>query len=407
MQSALRHDQTNGRLTTANGRRRLQASLLLTLAVAGLVTGCNTLQTATFILPEYQSIKLDTGLKRLIPDIGPIEAPAFSHDASRIAFEVEDYRDPWLPYEIHSIAFSQKDGAGQWTTPTTIFHGRYKPFWGRMDTAVQPSFDADGRHLFITHVSFNSGFGIPWVNTLRSTIERIPLADSPGQILIDHTDWGHHPNELLQHARVSPDGRFLAFYTKEHEQGQGVYLLDLKTKAKFRLSHTLDKHPTWSSDGRRIYFHHVEGGQRGRLKSASHGVERSVLGFFDMNFVDGRLVDWRRRLMDPMTDGEYVYHKHVTEVPGTGLLVFHGKVKPTGKKRLMVRTTDPGSEVFVLKPRWQGHKLAAAKHPCSSFEQQNVAFVARAKGEKTYRLLLDLTPAAIEEIRQAVIAHGE
>ncbi len=384
-----------------------RTGVLFVLTVTGFVAGCRTEQAVTFILPKYQSIKLNTGLERLIPDIGPIEAPTFSHDASRVALEVEDYRDPWLPYEIHSIAVSRKDEAGHWAVPTTVFSGRYKPFWGRMHTAVQPSFDADGQHLFITHVSFDSGLGIPWVNTLRSTIERIPLTDSPGLELVDHADWGHEPNELLQHARVSPDGRWLTFYTKEHERDQGVYLLDLKTKAKFRLSHTLDKHPTWSPDGRRIYFHHVEGGRRGRLKSASHGVERSVLGFFEMDFVDGRLVNWRRRLMDPMNDGEYIYHKHVTEVPGTSLLIFHGQLKPTGRKRLMVRTIEPRSQVFVLKPRWQGHKLAAAKHPCSSFEEKDVAFVARAKGEKTYRLLLDLTPTAIEEIGQAVFARGK
>jgi len=56
------------------------------------------------------------------------------------------------------------------------------------------------------------------------------FAESPTVIsLIDHHHWGFDATELIQHARVSPDGRWLTFYLRVFDATQGIHLLDLRT----------------------------------------------------------------------------------------------------------------------------------------------------------------------------------
>ena len=124
-------------------------------------------------------------------------------------------------------------------------------------------------------------------------------------------------------------------------------------------------------------------------------------GVIDLRFEGDRLAGWDRHLMDAPGEG-FIYHKHPAEVKGRGLLFFHGRLEPDGKLKLMVRSTEPGSEVYVVKPYWKGKPLKAAKHPCSSFEVANLVFIAKCKGEKAYRLMLSLTEEALANVQRVV-----
>jgi len=373
-------------------------------ATIPLAAGCVEPPQIEWICDEPPVIDLPDGAVQIVPKITGWDSPVLSSDGNRLAVQVEVYGDPVLPYEIFSLGVTEKDASGTWQPVAIVRQGIYRKYLGRMTQPVQPCFDHTGDFLYLTQIEFESFLSIPSVSTLRSWIERIPWRGGDAERVVEHADWDMKPTELLQHARLSPDGRWLTFYTRVHPRNQGCYLLDLKTNEHFRLSDQHDKHPTWDPNGRRIWFHHASGGKRHRFDFFASGVERAVIGYFDLTFENGQLIEWKRHLMDELDD-RFIYHKHPTIVAGTDLLFFHGDLKPDGKKKLMVRKAGPGSEVFVVKPTCEGKKLKAAKHPCSSFEKADLVFIAKPKGEKTYSLLLALTDEAIEKIRR--IVNGE
>ncbi len=364
--------------------------------------GCSVSRTERFADRVLPVIELPDGAIEIVSDTEEIESPALSPDGRRVAVQVVEYRHRWLPYEVCSIAVSELHEVNHWSPLEIIRWGKHQPYLGRMELPVQPSFDETGEHLLLTHIEFQSGLGIPWISTTRSWVERIPWNGGVAKREIEYRDWHLAPTELLQHARISPDGVWLVFYTRERIRDQGVYLLNRRTGKHYRLCDQRDKHPTWDPTGRRIYFHHVEGGKRRRFDPFARGTERSVLGFFDLRIEQERLLGYERHLMDEMGD-EYFYDKHPTEVAGTGLLFFHGRKHPGGKMKLMVRAVTPGSQVYIVKPRLNGKVLKAAKHACSSYRMANLVFVGKVKGERTYRMLLSLTGEAMDLIRSAVL----
>ncbi len=379
----------------------MRERLVMALTLLPVLAGCAHAGAPAFVHPDVPVIDLPDGAVEILPGTGVLDSPVLSPDGKRLAVQVEIYRDPALPYEVYSIAVAEQDASGKWQKAEIIQNGVYKKFLGRMEMPIQPSFDETGERIVLTQIRFDSGLSIPWAHTMRSWVERIPWKGGPAERLIEHGDWGMQPTELLQHARVSPDGRWLTFYTRVHEPTQGVHLLDLRTGAHHRLSTTHDKHPTWSPDGRRIYFHTAVGGKRHRFDLFASGEERAVLGFFELKIENDKLVGWERRLYDELGD-RFIYHKHPSEVAGTGLLFFHGRLEPDGNMKLMVRSTEPGSAPFVVRPKWQSKNLKAAKHPCSSFKQADLIFIAKPKKEKKYRLLMSLTPDALKKVGKMV-----
>jgi len=370
---------------------------ILPLALAVLALGCASHRTGDLRFPDVPVIDLAAGAVEILPGTGVLDSPVLSADGNRLAVQVEVYEDPLLPYEIYSLGVAEKDDSGTWRPVEIVRKGVYRRFLGHMEMPVQPSFDETGERIVLTQIEFDSVLRIPWRPSVRSWVERIPWKGGTPEPLVEYWDWAMKPTELLQHARVSPDGRWLTFYTRVHEHTQGVYLLDLRTGQHYRLSDRHDKHPTWSPDGRRIYFHTTFGGKRHRFDFFARGIERSILGFFELDFADGELVRWHRRLLDD-ADDRFIYHKHPTEVAGTGLLFFHGRLDPDGNMKLMVRLAEPGSDVFVVRPRWNEKAVKAAKHPCSSHQVADLVFIAKPKGEKDYRLMMALTDEALKLI---------
>ncbi len=373
---------------------------VLGCAPLALLAGCVGEGQPAFSIEELPVIDLPDAVEVLRAP-APLDSPVLSNDGRRLAVQVLIYEDPFLPYEIFDLGVAERSASGKWSPLAIVDHGRYVPLLGHMHMPVQPAFDAGGSRLYLTRIHFDSILSIPLYWSLRSWVEKTPWRGGPPERVVKHTDWGLKATELIQHARLSPDGRWLTFYTRVHAATQGVYLLDLGSGEQYRLSDQHDKHPTWSPDGRRIYFHHALGGKRHRFDFFGAGVERSVLGWFDLDFSGGALKSWRRVLMDEL-DGTFVYHKHPAILPGTDLVFFHGEKKPGGDKHLMVRRAVPGSPVYVLEPRWRGEKLEEAKHPCASFETRDLIFIAKPKGGKEYDLLLGLTEQALRTVQEQV-----
>jgi hypothetical protein len=371
-----------------------------TAALLAILVGCAE-QQAVFRIDDLPVIKLPGGAVQVLAAPAPLDTPVLSNDGRRLAVQVQIYEDPFLPYEIYDVGVAERNAAGRWSPLEIVDRGRYAPYLGHMQMPIQPAFDAGGTRLYLTRIHFDSMLSIPSFWSVRSWIEEIPWRGGAAERVIEPADWGIPATELLQHARLSPDGRRLAFYTRVHPGTQGVYLLDLRSGKHYRLSAEHDKHPTWSPDGRRLYFHLTQGGKRHRFDVLGSGVERSVLGWFELDFAGGGLEGWRRVLMDEL-NGEYVFQKHPVVLPGTDLVFFHGQSRPDGDKHLMVRRAAPGSRVYVLSPTWAGGKLKEAKHPCASFETSDLMFIAKPKGGKDYSLLLRLTDDALRKIEETV-----
>lgn len=375
---------------------RLYILFLIPLALSGCAT-----QTSDLTHPDYPRIKLPDSAIEIGPRVESYDSPVMSADGRRLAVQVELRRHRFLPYEVFCMGVAERMQEGDWSGLALIRHGVYKRYLGRMEQTIQPAFTEDGQSILVTYIEFDSVLSIPWLSSLRSWIEEIPFAGGEVNPVIEHHDWGFQSNELIQHARISPDGRWLTFYARVHLEDQGIYLLDRWTGKHYRLTYEHDKHPTFGCDGKRIWFHHSYGGKRHRFDFFTSGIERAVLGYVELTFHRGELVGWHRQLMDELGD-QYLYHKHPTEIAGSGLVVFHGETEPDGKKRLFVRKTEPGSQVFEIMPGWADGKLKEYKHPCSSYTHPDLVFIAKEKGGERYDMLMELTPEAIEEMVHAV-----
>lgn len=366
--------------------------------VALLIGGC----AAPRAVPgaKYRVISLKDGATELFSARTALDSPVLSNDGRRLAVQSEVYRDPALPYEVYSLLISEVR-AGRWE-PIEAYGGRYRRWLGRMEMPIQPAFDETGNQIYLTYIQFDSFLSIPCFPTLRSWIEVIPWPGGPPLKVVTHRGWKFAPTELIQHPRISPDGQWLTFYTRVERSQQGVYLLHLPSGTRYRLSDQHDKHPTWSPDGQRIWFHHSFGGKRHRFDFFGGGIERSVLGYFELRFDGPRLVEWQRVLLDELDRPAFVYHKHPAPLPGSDLVFFHGRTAPDDKMRLMVRRAAPGSEVFVVEPTVGGERLKAAKHPAAPLAARALIFIAKPKGSDAYNRLLGLTAAALEQIEAQV-----
>ncbi len=382
------------------GRNVLSRAWCIASSVT-LSAGCAETQQAGFRFPELPEIEIKDGVEEVSPVPSAVDTPALSADGRRLAVQMEIYRDPVLPYEIHSVGVAEKQADGTWGPIEIVSPGYHPVYVGHTVNPIQPVFDETGDQLLLTHIEFDSVLSIPLLPSLRSWIEEIPWRGGLGTRVVEYQDWGLDSTEILQHPRVSPDGRWLTFYTRVNPEDEGVYLLDRVTGRHYHVSDEHDKHPTWGPDGRRIYFHLVSGGKRHRFDFFASGIERAALGYIELRVLPNQPLRWRRRLFDDI-NGAFVYHKHPAEVPGTGLLFFHGRETPDGKTKLMVRAAEPGSRVYVLDPRWRGEKLKEAKHPAASFETRDLVFIAKPKGGDRYDLLLHLTEEAIARIHDAV-----
>lgn len=351
---------------------------------------------------DYRVISIEAGAEQICSTASAFDSPVLSNDGRRLAVQVEIYHDPALPYEIYDLAVGQQESDGHWGPLEVVRRGRYRAWLGRMEMPIQPGFDATGEELFLTYIRFDSLLRIPSFPTLRSWIERMPWRGGAAAPVVAHGGWNFAPTELIQHPRISPDGQWLTFYTRVERSQQGVYLLHLPSGARYRLSDQHDKHPTWSPDGRRIWFHHSFGGKRHRFDFFGRGVERSVLGYFELRFDGARLAAWRRVLLDELDQPGFVYHKHPAPLAGSDVVFFHGRTSPEGRMHLMVRRAEPGSEVFIVEPTTSGQKLKAAKHPAAPLAARALVFIAKPKGHDAYNLLLRLTDAALNEIEERV-----
>jgi len=202
--------------------------------------------------------------------------------------------------------------------------------------------------------------------------------------------------EFIKHPRVSPDGKWVTFYTMGNFGTEGVYLYHVETKRIVHLGQYLDKHPTWSPDGSKILFHHQVSNRK------EGGLEMSYLGYYDLNFSGIDTVEAKRILLDDMTKEGYSYHKHPAMYPDTNLLFFHGQEKPDGKKNIYVRSLEVNSKIYKLNFKKLEVALKKAKHPAVARNNSGLYFLGKEDQEGAKYKIYRLEPKLIKNLKNLV-----
>ncbi len=311
------------------------------------------------------------------------EAITISDDGRQVAFIAKTLQD--FPQAPPTTAWLIKQTGNQWSPAA-------KMPWGGKVTSV--SFANQDRWLVVSNShSTLSGYGTivknlfgdrEKIGDLLGFEHRIEIYDaaSPKKLIKAFTpqEMGLKKPEMLKHARVSPDGKWMTFYTHGHEDQRGIYVYNFATKRSQHLGLTDDKHPTWTPDGTKILFHQQEGGN---AFVGYGGEEKSLLGYYDLKADANDNLTATRFLMDSKRN-QFQYHKHPSVYPGTDLVFFHGVLEPGSAKKLLVRRLGVDTKIFKISDIMINDlELKGTKHANSSLAANGLFFVAREKGKAT------------------------
>jgi hypothetical protein len=318
---------------------------------------------------------------------GKVEAPVLSPRGDRMALVVDEYENELLHLKVGSVWISERHGDA-WQNPRLFRKGNVQALGG-LETFFHPSFGEDGVTVIYNHVHVDTTVFVPSVASLHSWIET-----DGSETRWEAERMGLH-EEIIEHPRVSPDGRWLTFYVHRKPATRGIWLRDLRSGKLQRVSDQDDKHPVWTPDGTKILFHHQTGGDA--VDRVPLGTpERSELGFLELDFSDPDRVTAKRVLLDSPSRG-FRFQKHPMMMPGSDLVFFHGRERPGGAHLLMARRLRPGSPVYRLEVFHEGHEIVKAKHPSTTYVAPVVVFVGAVKGGR----------AGVFQLRRAALEHLE
>jgi hypothetical protein len=210
----------------------------------------------------------------------------------------------------------------------------------------------------------------------KSCIDILDIKTSKVEKKLCPKDLGLENDELVAHARMSPDHNWITFYIKGTSSPAGIYLYNLNNQKVFFLGEHNDKHPTWTNDGKKILFHF----QRGGNVKDNDTVEQSYIGYYDVELDSEKLISSNRHLLDnPDEKTTYTYQKHPVLIGGTNLVIYHGQEKADGSKKLFIRKLKEGSKEHELSFNYNACKIKSMKHPSIGFEDHYLYFVGKVE----------------------------
>jgi dipeptidyl aminopeptidase/acylaminoacyl peptidase len=159
---------------------------------------------------------------------------------TRFTFNPSDDQQPvWSPDGSRIVFASNRDKSyGIYQKPSNGTGNEELLF--RADGDVAPmSWSQDGRVLLFRRINEN-GFNEVWVLPLTGERKPFPYLQSE--------DFAHSA------ARLSPDGHWVAYYSLESGRLEAYLQTFLTVTGKWRVSTTGGIQPTWSRDGRELFY---------------------------------------------------------------------------------------------------------------------------------------------------------
>lgn len=170
-----------------------------------------------------------------------VDSPAWSPDSSSIAYSVHD--STGIRLEIRKLASAE---------PARVL----------LPSAGPLAFNSDGRRLLVGRLSEHEGRNALGVLNLRTGVETEYLPPAPGLTRVS--------------AQFSPDGRWVAYSSRE-SGADAVYVISFpKPSLKYRASPGYGNSPHWRGDGGELYF--LGGNQTIEAVTVSRRGEELLLG---------------------------------------------------------------------------------------------------------------------------------
>jgi hypothetical protein len=181
------------------------------------------------------------------------DRPELSPDGRRVVYSTEDPTP--LPFYILSAYESRSDDGAVWTTPRVVRRSAGAVRSGTLESWFFPTYRPTGGGFLIgLGTARTDANGIPDAATMDAHFLDLDAGGESRDTILSARAMGFPIGDIPQGQRYSPDGRRIVFYAQSPGV-QGLYLYDRATAAVTRLTTSLDRDPTFSADGRQIYFH--------------------------------------------------------------------------------------------------------------------------------------------------------
>jgi Tol biopolymer transport system component len=364
----------------------LLSSLLLTGCGAHLtgaqLQGQGELEAERKRGPVPAVIKLGTPLRLLASANANIDAPRLSPDKKMVTYVVREEMD-LSPALKKAAGLDPDDSADRMIAWFAWLDGKLPPFafvGATFHNVVEPSFSPDGKRLIYCMQKH-----LP-VITRGKKLQEMRLEEKTldgGKVRVVYDG----PLTLL-HPMYSPDGKTIAAYARNIQGAEGLYLLDATREGAtpIRITQGDDKHPVWSADGKKLYFHNQAGGDA----NASADKENAWLGMVDLT----DRANPRRTLLDDPSKS--TYHKHPSPLAGTDIVVYHASEGDLNWLEAMNTKTRVHAKLDLTGTSPYGLPLGKFKHASFGRDGKELVFVARptkqAAAEKkvteTYRVYM-------------------
>ncbi|MDB5099541.1 MAG: Protein TolB [Cyanobacteria bacterium RYN_339] len=317
-------------------------------------------------LVELPKIKLRNKVELLVGANANIDAPRLSPDKKSLTYVVRETKDisSWIKRLLGLPVDEPTERMTAWIAPVDGKAAPEKIAGRSFHNVVEPSFTPDGKSIIYCEQKNLPLLGGRGEKLKEMRLDQRDLATGKVTTIYD--------GELtLLHPMYSPDGKQIAAYARNIKGEEGLYLLDAtKPGSKpVRLTMGDDKHPVWSNDGKKIYFHNQVGGD---AAAGADGAEHAWVGMVDL--ADPK--NPKRIMLDDVNSP--FFHKHPTPLPDSDLVVYHSTADDKTKLEVLNTVTGQRGRLDLEGTSPNGSPLKKFKHAQFSSDGEDLVMVAKA-----------------------------